>query len=302
MKFVTIGNDLRIGVLFENKVIDLYAGYITYLRKVIGVSAQDAPRYADKVFPRDMTKFIELGNTGIQATRKVIDFVSGQKENGVARPIDSVRLGPPVPLPPKIIGVARNYQAFAREAEIETPKFPLIFMKARSSIIGPEDLVVLPKMAKKVTHEIELAVVIGKGGRMIREDEAFDHIFGYTIIDDITASDIVPMYGGRGQFIAKSFYTFAPIGPCLVLKEEIKDPHNLNIQLKVNGEVVMTGNTKDMRFKIPCLVSFISNVLTLEPGDIIATGTPMGYGPLKPGDVCEAEIENIGVLRYYVGK
>lgn len=299
MKFITILDDMRIGVQVNDGFVDLKYGYISYLRNVEGLSYGEAKSRADEAIPDDMTKFIEVGENGTQLASKIVDFLLREEQAKAAfRSMKDVKIGPPVPHPPKdIICLARNYPAYVEKGDMEVPEFPLLFMKARSSIIGPEEYVVLPDLATEVNHEIELAVVIGKGGKMILEEEAIDHVFGYTIIDDISASNIVKLYVRRGQFLGKSFYTFAPLGPCLVLKDQINDPHNLKIKLFVNDKEIMEGNTRDMIFKIPYIISFASRVLLLEPGDIIATGTPMSAGPLNHGDVVEAVIENIGALR-----
>ena len=302
MKFVTIKRDIRIGIQRHDGYVDLKAAFISYLCKVEGLSQAEAKRRADEAIPNDMTKFIEMEENNIKLARKIINFILREEhDEEIIRSGKAVRIGPPVPHPPKdIICLARNYPAYVEKGGIEKPDFPLLFMKARSAIIGPQEYVVIPDIATEVNHEIELAVVIGKRGKMIPKEEAIDHVFGYSIIDDISASNIVKMYGRRGQFVGKSFYTFAPLGPCLVLKDQIKNPQNLKIELIVNDEKIMDGNTKDMIFKIPEMISFISSVLLLEPGDIIATGTPISAGPLNHGEVFEAIIEGIGVLRNIV--
>ncbi len=200
--------------------------------------------------------------------------------------------------PSKILCLGRNYVKHAREMKSEVPKEPVIFLKPPSSLVGPDSIILLPPQSKTVHHEVELAVVIGKGGKNIGVKDATSHVLGYTILLDITARDLQAEAKKKGLpwSVAKGFDTFAPIGPRIVPAESI-DPHHLEIGLKVNGEIRQKGSTEDMIFKVPEVISYISKIMTLEPGDIIATGTPEGVGEIKDGDVIEAWIEGIGVLR-----
>ncbi|AGB05374.1 2-keto-4-pentenoate hydratase/2-oxohepta-3-ene-1,7-dioic acid hydratase [Aciduliprofundum sp. MAR08-339] len=200
--------------------------------------------------------------------------------------------------PSKILCLGRNYVKHAREMKSEVPKEPVIFLKPPSSLVGPDSIILLPPPSKTVHHEVELAVVIGKGGKNIGVKDATSHVLGYTILLDITARDLQAEAKKKGLpwSVAKGFDTFAPIGPRIVPAESI-DPHHLEIGLKVNGEIRQKGSTEDMIFKVPEVISYISKIMTLEPGDIIATGTPEGVGEIKDGDVIEAWIEGIGVLR-----
>ena len=197
--------------------------------------------------------------------------------------------------PTKIVCVGLNYRDHAEELNMEIPEEPIIFLKPTSSIIYNEDRVVLPKKSKRVDHEVELAVVIGKKCKDVKKEDVLDYIMGYTILNDVTARDIQKRDGQWTR--AKSFDTFCPIGPRVV--RDI-DPGNLDIQLRVNGEVRQKSNTKNMIFTVEELIEFISEVMTLYPNDIISTGTPPGVGRLRRGDVVECEIEGIGVLRNYV--
>lgn len=200
-------------------------------------------------------------------------------------------------VPTKIVAIGRNYAEHAEEMRSEIPKEPVIFLKPPSSLIGPNSTIVLPEMSKRVEHEVELAVIMGKRAKNVPEEDAMDHVFGYTILLDITARDIQAEAKKRGLpwSVSKGFDTFAPVGPRIALRDEI-NPYNLDIWLKVNGELRQRGNTSDMLFKIPRLIAYISNIMTLEPGDIIATGTPKGVGPIEDGDVIEAYVEGIGTL------
>jgi 2-keto-4-pentenoate hydratase/2-oxohepta-3-ene-1,7-dioic acid hydratase in catechol pathway len=197
-----------------------------------------------------------------------------------------------ISLPSKIVCVGRNYSDHAKELGNEVPKEPLLFLKATSAIISPGDAIQIPKQSSQVEHEGELAVIIGKRCRQLSEtDDAKGFIAGYTCINDVTARDI---QRSDGQFTrAKSFDTFCPIGPRLVQL----DVSDLRITTRVNGETRQDGRTSQMVFPVDFLIRYISNMMTLEPGDIVATGTPSGVSALHPGDVCEVEIEGIGVLR-----
>ncbi len=216
--------------------------------------------------------------------------------------LSSVKLLAPIPIPRKLICVGLNYLDHAKETNSEVPKVATIFNKFATTVIGPEHDVVLPKVSNQVDYEAELAFVIGKGGRHIAPDEWQQHVFGYTIINDISARDY--QKATSQWLMGKTFDTFAPMGPSIVTADEIADPHNLKISLRLNGNVMQDSNTKELIFKIPELVAFLSSVFTLEPGDIISTGTPAGVGfsrkpPifLKPGDEMVVSIEHIGELK-----
>ena len=210
---------------------------------------------------------------------------------------------PPVACPPKIDCVGLNYRDHAEEAKVSIPDRPILFSKPNTTIIGPDDPVVYPKISTQVGHEVELAVTVGKRGKDVTESEAFDHVAGHTVFNDTSARDI--QSADKQWFRGKSFDTFAPTGPYLVLKDQVIDPNHLKMELKVNGEVRQDSTTANMVFKIPQLIAFISKVMTIQPGDIIATGTPAGVGfyakpekkLLRPGDAIEAQIEGLGILR-----
>ena len=206
-------------------------------------------------------------------------------------PWEAIHLLPPVQ-PSKIICVGRNYAAHAAEHHAEVPEIPLIFLKPPSALIGPEEAIILPPQSQQVEHEAELAVVIGKRGRWILPEEAQNHILGYTIANDVTARDLQRRDGQWTR--GKGFDTFCPLGPWI---DTDFDPADALITCRVNGEVRQMGSTRDMVFSIPRLIAFISSVMTLEPGDVILTGTPAGVGPLHEGDIVEVEIAGLGVLR-----
>lgn len=211
-------------------------------------------------------------------------------------PISEVILLPPTK-PTKIVAIGMNYKGHAMERGKPLPKEPLIFLKPPSSVVGPNDIIVYPKMAKRVDYEGELALVIKKKAHLLTDDNPGDFILGYTCFNDITARDLQEK---DGQFTrAKSFDTFAAVGPCI--STEI-DSSRIKFKTFLNGKLRQSGNTKNLIFSIPFLVKYISNIMTLNPGDIITTGTPSGIGPMKPGDRVDVQIEGIGTLSNTVMK
>lgn len=205
--------------------------------------------------------------------------------------LSEVSLLPPVK-PSKIVAVGLNYKNHAMERGKSTPEEPLIFLKPSSAVIGPHDIIVYPKMARRVDYEGELALIIKKKAHFIRDDEDVEaHLLGYTCFNDITARDLQEK---DGQFTrSKSFDTFAAIGPCIATEV---DPSQLRIKTFLNGKLKQSANIKNLIFPVPFLVKFISEIMTLYPGDIIATGTPAGVGPMFPGDRVDIQVEEIGTL------
>lgn len=206
-------------------------------------------------------------------------------------PMGEVKLLPPV-APSKIVGIGRNYSDHARELGNAVPEEPLIFLKPSTAVIGPQDEIQYPGMSARVDYEGELAVVIKKKARLLREDDPVaDYILGYTCFNDVTARDLQTK---DVQFTrAKSFDTFAAVGPCIVTD---LDPGALHLKTFLNGKVVQSGATSNLTFPVPFLVRFVSRIMTLLPGDVIATGTPAGIGPMVPGDRVDVQIDGIGVL------
>jgi len=208
----------------------------------------------------------------------------------------------PITHPQKLIGVGLNYRDHVEETKAQTPKQPLLFGMYGNAIIGPEEAIVLPPMSKQVDYEAELGVVIGRRARQVSQASSLDYVAGYTIVNDVSARDL---QFSDGQWLrAKSFDTFAPMGPYLVTRNTLGDGDGLGIELKLNGKTMQKSNTRNMIFKVPELVSYISEVMTLQVGDVIATGTPGGVGfvrnPqvfMKAGDVVEIQLEGIGVLK-----
>ena len=219
---------------------------------------------------------------------------------------DAARLGSPLARPSKIVCVGLNYAKHAQESGMEVPSEPVLFFKASSAVIGPFDDVVLPKNSKKSDWEVELAVVIGAKASYVSESNAMDHVAGYVLHNDI--SERAFQLERLGQWVkGKSCDTFAPLGPFLATADEISDPHNLNLWLKLNGTTMQDSSTSDLIFGIPKLVSYISEFMTLLPGDIISTGTPFGVGLgldpqmyLKAGDEMELGIDGLGISKQKV--
>lgn len=218
----------------------------------------------------------------------------------------SIRLGPPLARPSKIVCVGLNYAKHAAESGMEIPSEPVLFFKATSSIVGPMDPIVIPRNSQKTDWEVELAIVIGKKAKYVDKNDAMHHIAGYVLHNDVSERSF--QLERSGQWVkGKSADSFAPIGPFIATRDEIEDPGKLNLWLKVNGEMMQKSDTSDLIFDVPHLVSYISQFMTLLPGDVISTGTPFGVGMgltpptyLKEGDVVELGIEGLGVARQEV--
>lgn len=223
------------------------------------------------------------------------DIFTGASETDEKVALGDIKVLVPIPSPSKIIGLGLNYVKHAEESGFDIPDEPILFLKPPSSMIGHLENVVYPENTERVDYEGELGIVIGKTAKNISEEEALDHVLGYTIINDVSARD----YQNKdGQWTrGKGFDTFCPVGPVIATG---LDPDFLNIKTRLNGATVQDSNTNDLIFNVRYQISFISKVMTLFPGDLISTGTPQGVGPLKKGDVVEIELESIGVLKNFV--
>jgi 2-keto-4-pentenoate hydratase/2-oxohepta-3-ene-1,7-dioic acid hydratase in catechol pathway len=259
-------------------------------------------RYVDlnQADPALPTSIVELLAQGAEM------FLRAEAVLGSAEPLpaESVRLLAPVPRPPKIFGVGLNYADHARETGKEPPSEPVIFSKLPGTVAAHGQAIVLPALSAKVDYEAELVVVIGRGGRHIPRDTAMEHVAGYCCGHDVSARDWQHQKPGGQWLLGKSFDTFGPFGPELVTADEIPDPGDLRIQLRLNGQTMQDSSTRQLIFSVAELIAYLSGVCTLEPGDVIFTGTPPGVGAarkppvyLQPGDVVEIEIERIGLLR-----
>jgi len=219
---------------------------------------------------------------------------------------NEIRLGPPVKRPGKIVCIGLNYRKHAAESGMAEPGEPVVFFKAISAITGPNDGVVIPKNSRKTDWEVELAIVIGKRASYISKNEALDHVAGYVLHNDVSERELQLEKGG--QWVkGKSSDTFAPLGPWLVTKDEIKDPNNLRLWLSLNGKKVQDGSTSDFIFNVQHVIAYLSQFMSLMPGDVISTGTPAGVGNgfkppffLKDGDVMELGVEGLGSARQEV--
>jgi len=250
---------------------------------------------ADPQVPSCVRSLLAQGPAGLKVAAAALE--KGQ-------PLGEVRLLAPVPKPQKIICIGLNYADHAKESGMEPPPEPVVFNKFLTAVAAHEDEVVVPAISESVDYEAELVAVIGVGGRNIPESEALNHVAGYACGNDVSARDWQLNKPGKQWLLGKSFDGFAPFGPYLVTADEVGDPSNLRIALRLNGETLQDSRTDQLIFGIPALVSYISQVCTLVPGDVIFTGTPPGVGfarkppvLLKGGDVCEVEIEKVGLLR-----
>lgn len=243
-------------------------------------------------------ELIEAGSQGIAQAEKLASNAS----RDVQRPLQDVTLLAPLPKPGKLICVGLNYLDHAKETGAEIPKVPTIFNKFNTAVIGPGANIVLPRVSKAPDFEAEFAFVIGRGGRHIAKDNWKDHVFGYTLVNDVTARDY--QRATTQWLMGKTFDTFAPMGPWIVTADEIADPHDLDIELEIDGEILQDSNTRELIFKIPDLIAFLSSVFTLEPGDVVSTGTPSGVGfarkpprYLRAGEEITVRISGIGELK-----
>jgi 2-keto-4-pentenoate hydratase/2-oxohepta-3-ene-1,7-dioic acid hydratase in catechol pathway len=248
--------------------------------------------------PAGYATVIDVIRGGATARAEIESFL---KAEPAAHPLAGVTLLAPIPRPSKLICVGLNYRDHAAEAKMEIPSVPTIFNKFPSCIIGPGADIVLPRNSVKPDYEAEFAFVIGAGGRHISAEKWREHVYGYMNCNDVSARDF--QMATSQWLMGKTFDTFAPTGPWLVTADEIADPHNLDISLTINGETLQNSNTRHLIFGIPELIAYISSVCTLEPGDIVSTGTPAGVGfghkpPrwLRPGDSVTVEVQGLGTL------
>ncbi|MCT4477941.1 fumarylacetoacetate hydrolase family protein [Peribacillus frigoritolerans] len=253
-------------------------------------------------FPACMKKFIERGSELCSRAEQLIE----QRVNDDAIfKLSEVNILPPIAKPDKIICVGLNYFDHCKETGMEPPESPVIFSKYANAIAGHNDAIEIPINSTEVDFEAELAFVIGREAKHVSEEEADDYVFGYTIMNDISARDLQFQDGQWSR--GKTADTFAPFGPVIVTKDEVGDPHNLAISLELNGEIMQDSNTSNLIFTVPKIISFLSQSMTLMPGDLIATGTPPGVGMgrnpkiwLKNGDRMNVSIEKIGTLSNHV--
>ncbi|HBC7430204.1 TPA: fumarylacetoacetate hydrolase family protein [Providencia rettgeri] len=300
MRLITYRSDVtaaaRLGAIVNHQVVDL------------ALLAQEQGLY----LPDNMLDFIDLGSQGVRVGTELLNSYQGQFPAGTAWPVQNVKILAPIPRPRKnIFGIGLNYVEHVAESSrtLDTskdlPKQPVIFSKPPTTVIGPGDAIEHnAKITQQLDWEVELAVIIGTRAKSVTAKDALNYVFGYSLMIDMSARDC----RRAGQWIySKGQDTYAPFGPCIVTADEIPDPHSLDLSLKVNGVTKQSSNTRHMLFNINALIEDISQGITLEPGDIIATGTPEGVGAGRtpqewvwPGDVIEAYVESIGELRHPV--
>ena len=287
------GGDPRLGLLIEQRVLDL---------------ADASAELAGAELPSEMLSFIAAGEPALARALEVAEALSSDRTalTRLSLPLSEVHLLAPVPRPRRnIVCVGLNYAEHASESRITSglPEHPVYFSKPPTTVIGPEAAIPWHgHVSTRIDWEVELAVVIGRAGKDLSEDRALQHVLGYTVGNDITARDLQAQH--QQWYKGKGLDGFCPLGPWIVTADELGDPQTLRLQLRVNGEVKQDASTSDMIFGVARLISVLSQGMTLEPGDVLMTGTPSGVGfarkppeYLRPGDVVEAEIDRIGLLR-----
>jgi 2-keto-4-pentenoate hydratase/2-oxohepta-3-ene-1,7-dioic acid hydratase in catechol pathway len=247
---------------------------------------------------------IDLSSTGYSDALAVIAAgLTNLSAGGAyqAIPLEELRLHAPLPNPPRVFAIGLNYRDHAIESGMAIPTTPVVFFKLPTSIVGPGEAIVLPRNSSQPDYEAEFAFVIGKGGYRIPASAWREHVYGYTIVNDVSARDV--QFATSQWSLSKSFPTFCPIGPTIVTADEIADPHRLAIGLSIDGEVLQHSNTRELIFKIPELIEYLSSITPLLPGDIVSTGTPPGVGLgrtpkrwLKPGETVTVTVEGLGEL------
>ena len=297
MRLVTfeVNGAQRLGAAVGERVIDLQAA-----GAALGAEGR-GPGVA--AIPADMLGLLQLGDEGMDAVRALLDAVrdGAAGEGRYAYSAAAVRLRAPLPVPTKILCIGQNYRDHVLEQNAPMPEKPIIFAKFTTAVIGPGDDIIYPSTTRELDYEAELVVVIGKTGKHIARARAYDYVAGYMAGQDVTARDL---QRGDGQWVrGKTQDTFAPLGPYLVTRDEVPDPQALDIKLWVNGEVRQDSNTRNLIFDVPELIAFISQGITLTPGNIIFTGTPPGVGAfrkppalLQVGDEVTVEVEKLGRL------
>ena len=255
--------------------------------------------------PGDMAAFLAMGDAGMLAALRALAFAARPENAGLRVPLASLALLAPVPRPGKILGVGRNYGAHAKEVGGPVQEIPRIFIKPATSVAPPGAAIRIPPAVRKPDWEAELAVVIGRAAHAVREADALRHVAGYTVLDDVSAREFQFDVQPPQTSFAKGMDGFCPMGPFLVTPDEAGEPFDMEVTCHLNGEEVQRGNTRDLIFPVPALIAHLSRFMTLEPGDVIATGTPAGSGAfrdpprwLRPGDRLRIEVARVGVLEH----
>ena len=267
--------------------------------KLISYSIADGPICPGALLPNNA--IVSLADTYRDVLSVITSGLTALPHNSPELSLDQVRLHAPIPRPPRVFAIGLNYRDHATESGMELPTSPVVFFKLATSVIGPGDAIVLPKNSTMPDYEAEFAFVIGKGGYRIPASAWREHVYGYTIVNDVSARDV--QFASTQWSMSKSFPTFCPMGPAIVSADEIADPHALQISLTINGETLQNSNTRELVFDIPALIEHLSSITSLLPGDVISTGTPPGVGLgrtprrwLKPGETVTVTIEGLGSL------
>jgi len=268
--------------------------------KLVSFSTKTAETRPGILFD-DTKTVLDLTSSGFKDSLAVISREFAATVAAEKIPLQEVRLHAPLANPPRIFAIGLNYRDHAKESGMEIPTTPVIFFKLPTAIIGPGEPIVLPKNSTQPDYEAEFAFVVGKGGYRIRASDWRKHVYGYTIVNDVSARDV--QFASTQWSMSKCFPTFCPLGPAIVTADEIADPHALDISLSIDGEVLQHSNTRELVFKIPELIEYLSSITPLLPGDIVSTGTPPGVGLgrnpkrwLKPGETVTITIEGLGSL------
>ena len=292
------GAGRRVGSVFEGTVYDLNLCCVQQLAAERGI--KDAYGVANRLVPADLGEFLSAGGEALSAARKALGWVlsDGGKEGPAAEPLyhllKDTALKAPILPSTKVLCLGDTYETHAETAGVAQQAEPGLFFKMSQVVVGPDEWVIIPKdeYAHPMVYDTELTVVIGKAGRNIPEEQVDDHIWGYTVLNDLTMRGLKR----RGP-VYKAFETSAPVGPWIVPKDQVADRDNLEMSFRINGKQVQEGNTSKLVFSLTSMVADLSRWYVLRPGDIIATGGPGATEHLSPGDVMEAEIEGIGILR-----
>jgi acylpyruvate hydrolase len=299
VRFSQNGHAPRLGCLVGgDRVMDLAASAATYLA---GRGVTRAQAIAEALFPQSTRGFLEGGAASQETLAALMEAVKGGKLAAVTAPLAAVRLHAPIADPGKFICIGLNYTDHAAETNNPAPKQPPIFPKWANSILDPGEPILRPRGEKTLDWEVELGVVIGRTARFVPKEQALDFVYGYTIINDASARDF--QFHTTQWGAGKIGDTLAPVGPYIADRTEIPDPHVLDLKTWVNGTLMQNGNTKNFIYDIPYIIHYLTNIMTLAPGDLIATGTPAGVGfsrkpqvTLQPGDRVKLEITGLGTL------
>ena len=309
-----VGSEIRLGGELGGRIVDLNLAYEAYLHEA-GEKYSSGRALAE--MPSDTIAFLELGSNALSIAQELMKWIESKLDfnrdtkGKFLWDKEHVKIHAPIRRPRKIIVVGLNYGSHVKEAQVNVPESPWTFAKVSAGVLGPEDLIHMPRLSRKLDGEVELAVVIGKRGKYIPQDKAMDHVAGYSIFNDLSVRDLQfeGEVGLRHFFLGKNFEGGTVLGPALITKEDVTEPHNLTISMYYNDRLVRHGNTNEMIHRVETLIAFYSKFFTLEPGDVISTGCPAAvekrpqhiffdkeYQFLRPGDRCICRIEGLGEL------